>query len=203
MTVSYQQLFSELFGVEPETEHGYDESVLKGVEQRLGQTLPAPLRSYYRTLGKHPLNQAHNRLLSPDELKIEDGYLVFCHENQQVCVWGYREDASEDADIQVFQGQGDGEWYAEEARLTEFLKILFYLQCVWGGLPWVGDHMDAAQLIAELDADWRLVVDDGGLKIWRSGGCLVSRLDGDDICIGAARDAESSKLLERLGFEEQ
>jgi hypothetical protein len=77
----YKDLVSQLY--EPlSPEDGFSEDELEGAEKRLGLRLPGLLREYYLLAGKREdINQAHNKLVHPDELQIEDGKLVFFLEN--------------------------------------------------------------------------------------------------------------------------
>lgn len=69
-------------------DYGYNKAQLQSAEARLGITLPKVVRTYYRTLAKHePLNHSHNRLLTPDELHLTEGYLILYEENQGVYYW--------------------------------------------------------------------------------------------------------------------
>lgn len=135
----YERLFAELFGQAPKVQDGYIEAALEASENILGHSIPPPLRQYYCSIGKHDFNSAHNRLIPPLELSVEDGHVEFLQENQWVCSWAYSEGASADNPI-VYQGC-DGQWYPEDLKLAEFLELIVYLQCVWGGLPVVGDHI--------------------------------------------------------------
>lgn len=86
--------------------------------------VPLALRELYLVAGNHPLNRAHNRLLPPDELKPDDGRVVFAEENQQVVVWAF-ETVDTAADPMVWQGQPDDAagfvWYSEDRTLSEFI----------------------------------------------------------------------------------
>lgn len=88
--------------------------------------VPLVLRELYLVAGNHPLNRAHHRLLRPDELKPNDGRVVFAEENQQVVVWAF-ETTDTAADPMVWQGQPDPDdatgfvWYSEELTLSEFV----------------------------------------------------------------------------------
>lgn len=70
-------------------------------------------------------------MLPPDELKRDDGKVVFAEENQQVVVWAF--DAADTVeDPQVWQGQaGSGDtgdamvWYREEETLSSFMVSMW------------------------------------------------------------------------------
>jgi hypothetical protein len=54
--------------------------------------------------------------------------LVFLEENQNVCIWGI--DTNENDPI-VYQN-ANNEWYSEDIKLSEFIKIIMYYQCATG-----------------------------------------------------------------------
>src|SRR5690606_21659525 len=68
---------------------GVEEDLLERAEQRLGLLLPPPLRALHLACGREAsVMSAHNRFLSPGALDHADVRLIFCEENQTVCVWG-------------------------------------------------------------------------------------------------------------------
>jgi hypothetical protein len=101
----------------------------------LGFSLPSALRDYLLLAGGARENREHNRLLPPEELAVEDGYLVFMEENQSVVDWGIPLTLARRADPEVWQRvNGDEpEWYSEELRFSEFiLKNLAWQRGVEG-----------------------------------------------------------------------
>jgi hypothetical protein len=64
--------------------HGYPLQTIQKAEQRLGVRLPQALRDYYLKVGWHRLNRIHNRRLSPKNIFVDNGCLVFMEENQVV-----------------------------------------------------------------------------------------------------------------------
>jgi hypothetical protein len=70
---------------------GYSVEDIDAAEQRLSLELPLALREYYLLLGKREdLVAAANFLVSPDELEVRDGLLVFYSGPQGVLEWGIR-----------------------------------------------------------------------------------------------------------------
>ena len=71
---------------------GYPPELLDITEARLGRKLPAAMREMYELLAlREDLTEQQNRVISPEELEIENGYLVFWSENQCVCHWAVAE----------------------------------------------------------------------------------------------------------------
>src|SRR5437867_3518320 len=71
---------------------GLPEAKVQQAETRLGVALPAGLRSFYLSVGAvDALCSVHNRILRPEELTLEEGYLIFMDENQSVVSWGIKQ----------------------------------------------------------------------------------------------------------------
>jgi hypothetical protein len=99
------------------------ESRLQKAERRLGLQLPSAMRDFLGLAGLAKENCAHNRLFRPEELCVEDGYLIFMEENQAVVHWGIPVGALKQADPEVWQRvNGDtAEWYSEEMPFSRFM----------------------------------------------------------------------------------
>lgn len=68
---------------------GFGEAELGAAERRLGLPLPAALREAYALLGRRgDLTSNQDILLPPDGFYLNDGALVFRHENQGAASWG-------------------------------------------------------------------------------------------------------------------
>ncbi len=68
---------------------GFTDAELDAAERRLGLRLPAALREAYRLFGRRAdLTSSHDVLLTPDELHVLDGALVYRAENQGCAHWG-------------------------------------------------------------------------------------------------------------------
>jgi hypothetical protein len=92
-------------------------------EQRLGIVFPIIVSDFYAAAGAAPELQTHNRLRQPGALKVEDGYLVFMEENQNIVDWGLRLPLARTGDPEVWQRVNDDPpaWYAEEMSFSEFI----------------------------------------------------------------------------------
>ncbi len=72
---------------------GFADAELDAAERRTGVTLPAAFREGYRVLGRRKdLTSNQDTLLSPGDLHLRDGALVFRVENQGACCWGISAD---------------------------------------------------------------------------------------------------------------
>ncbi|MFJ9697630.1 SMI1/KNR4 family protein [Kitasatospora sp. NPDC101183] len=68
---------------------GFTDAELDAAETRLGLRLPAALREAYRLFGRRAdLTSNQDVLLTPDELYVLDGALVYRAENQGCAHWG-------------------------------------------------------------------------------------------------------------------
>ncbi|MFE4518504.1 SMI1/KNR4 family protein [Kitasatospora sp. NPDC056783] len=68
---------------------GFTDAELDAAERRLGLRLPAALREAYRLFGRRAdLTSSHDVLLTPEELHVLDGALVYRAENQGCMHWG-------------------------------------------------------------------------------------------------------------------
>jgi hypothetical protein len=98
------------------------------VERRLGLLLPEALRAYYWVAGRAAaLNTAHNQLLYPEDLGVEDNHLMFMDENQSVVSWGFRLADLAKADPVVWQRNNTApvEWHSERKSFTRFMESMF------------------------------------------------------------------------------
>jgi hypothetical protein len=134
---AFRQLLADIVG-RAGPSHGYSLAAVEQAETRLGVKLPGPLRDYYLSVGRHKLNQVHNRLLPPARMYIAQRRLVFMEENQWVVYWGVRS-RSRAADPVVFQttDPSDDSW-AAESPCSQFLSAMLCWQAVCGGLPHIG-----------------------------------------------------------------
>jgi hypothetical protein len=102
-----------------------------------GLNLPAALHDYYLVTGnKKNLNRVHNRLLSPKDIFVDAGNIVFMEENQNVVYWGVAANSDEDNPL-VQQGINNDtkplEWQDETIRCAEFLEVMLFSQASFGG----------------------------------------------------------------------
>ncbi|MFD4658784.1 SMI1/KNR4 family protein [Kitasatospora sp. NPDC058444] len=68
---------------------GFTDAELDAAERRLGLRLPVALREAYRLFGRRAdLTSSQDVLLTPDELHVLDGALVYRAENQACAHWG-------------------------------------------------------------------------------------------------------------------
>jgi hypothetical protein len=157
--LSVTELFRKV-GIELSSDDGYSEEDLEECEERIGCRLPSQLRDYYRQVGKHVINQAHNHLANLSTLGNVDGYLVFLEENQGVALWGIPTSSLVEEDPIVWQGtvSHTHDWHSEELSVSAFLELSLYWQAACGGLEFSGVATDLERKTAEIiEQNWPLV----------------------------------------------
>jgi hypothetical protein len=95
-------------------------------ESSVGGALPEALKDYYAVAGRYDgMMAAHSRFLTPEQLRVNDGHVVFCHEHQHVMEWGIRvgELGLPNPAVygQMTSGPDAGKWFLESATLSAFL----------------------------------------------------------------------------------
>jgi hypothetical protein len=185
--------------------YGYPPDAVEAAEARLGVRLPGPLRDYYLSVGKHPINYVHNRLWSPDALEIAQRRLVFMEENQNVVFWGVRSRTSA-VNPMVFQTTEleDGDWFAE-ARCSEFLAAMMCWQAVMGGLPHLGQSgLVALAAARRLTRGWSLAgrihemsafVTDGRVLF------VIKQVESAILYLGSHSREDFQALASKLGID--
>lgn len=184
-------------------------------ETRRG-ALPLPLRVFYALVGNLPeFMSSFQRFARPDELRLEDGYLVFAEENQGVCYWGVSID---DPAAMVYQRANDDRsaWYAESLELPDFLALLLYYQMAQGGYEHAASLSTAGasykrckqELFEWLSGHWHLAVNHGGLIIYSNGPRLIwyfgdTRGPSGDALVFASvlRAQDLDPLIQRFDFQ--
>lgn len=182
---------------------GLPDETITEAQARLGFELPPPLVDLYTCAGGSPTIMAGFELVaSPEDLVVDDR-LVFCEENQGVCRWGVPVGP---ADPPVFQ-QNDTGWFPEDVPLSEFLRVLMYLNCANGGYQWCGmtylDETDPGADLDELVSSWEPAVDHNGfVAFWRPDSLLWWMHDDGlpRYVFCACRTKKSKKTAKELGF---
>jgi hypothetical protein len=124
----------------------------------------------------------HNQLVQPEELRLEDGKIVFLVENQAVCLWATETDG-EDPRVWYRNNEEGEPWLEEPERLSGFLvqAVLFeaILHARFGAsataLP--ADMVEAIlSRVAPLGSErWNW----GGARFFGRDGALVMTMEND------------------------
>ena len=113
-----------VLGREPRPEEGTPEERIREAETGLRVRLPAAMRQYYLAAGEaDPVNRAHNIVFRPEDLRFEEGYLIFMEENQAVVHWGIARADLAHLDPTVWQRVNGAppEWYSEDVTFSAFI----------------------------------------------------------------------------------
>ncbi len=89
--------------------------------------IPLVLREFYLALGGcEDLMEAFHFFWDPDELEIEDGYLLFLEDEDEKFAWGIRADQLDVPDPIVWRrNNARGDWQSEEGTFSEYVLDMF------------------------------------------------------------------------------
>ncbi|MEW6210795.1 MAG: SMI1/KNR4 family protein [Acidobacteriota bacterium] len=127
----YNRMVLKLLGRSLRRRDGSSERKIREAEKRLDIKLPLALREYHRVAGNlAELNKQHNQLLDLSDLVVEEGHLIFMHENQWVVSWGIRIEDLSCEDPAVWQRNNSEPivWRAEELTVSEFIAAMLLWQ---------------------------------------------------------------------------
>ncbi|MBD7995585.1 hypothetical protein H9639_09785 [Arthrobacter sp. Sa2CUA1] len=90
-------------------------------------SIPLVLREFYLALGGcEDLMEAFHFFWDPDELEIEDGYLLFLEDEEEKFTWGFRADQLDVPDPIVWRrNNARGGWQSEEGTFSEYTFDMF------------------------------------------------------------------------------
>lgn len=165
--MTYFQKIRHLYNVPENENFGFEESGITALEKQLNIALPAKLREYYLTLGRHEaINYSHNRLLQPGgEIGFSpDEYLIFYEENQAVVYWGIKKDDLSNANPPVYgnyASDGNPNWYLELPNTEACLLMLAVYNGVLGGLKYNANYLESvnADVVSYIKENWQQVED--------------------------------------------
>ena len=165
--MTYFQKIRHLYNVPENENFGFEESEIVALEKQLNIVLPATLRAYYVTLGRHEaINYSHNRLLRPGKIGFSpDEYLIFCEENQGVVYWGIKKDDLTNANPPVYGNYSSDEqnpaWYLELPGTEACLLMLAVYNGVLGGLKYNGNYLESvsSEVVDHIKENWQELED--------------------------------------------
>ncbi|HJK91743.1 MAG TPA: hypothetical protein RMH85_22310 [Polyangiaceae bacterium LLY-WYZ-15_(1-7)] len=194
------EVFEGLYGRAPV---GCGEAALVAAEARLGVELPAELRGFLSAVGREAVvMEVHDRFLAPDALAVADGRVVFCEENQGVCMWGCAVgELAPRVEVGnlVHAAEPVGlEWHLEEVELETFLEERVVLQAAFGGFPH-GATVGLQGADEALARGWEERVRRGCLRVHgRPGVLVVSFAAGGALSVAARTEAELERACDEL-----
>ena len=162
--MNYIQKIKRLYNLSENENYGFSEAEILELEKDLEITLPIKLKEYYLELGKEEnLNYVYNRLLKPEEVAFsEDDFLVIYEENQNVAIWGIKND-----DLKLDNPPGYGnydtiersEWEIETQTTEDFFLFMGVYNGTLGGLQYNGNYIgdiDSA-IVKQVEENWTFV----------------------------------------------
>jgi hypothetical protein len=162
--MTYFQKIRHLYNIPENGNHGFSEGKIGAWEKELNITLPAKLREYYLTLGRHEaINYSHNRLLQPggESGFSPDEYLIFYEENQAVVYWGIKKDDLSNPNPPVYgcyaDADGNANWYLELPTVEACLLMLAVYNGVLGGLTYNANCLEAidTEIVNYIKENWQ------------------------------------------------
>ncbi|ALQ30074.1 hypothetical protein AA310_12495 [Arthrobacter sp. YC-RL1] len=89
--------------------------------------IPFVLEEFYLALGNNDdFMEAYHYFFDPEELEIEDGYLLFLEDEEEKFVWGFKQSQLEVPDPIVYRrNNAKGNWVSEEGTFSEFTLDMF------------------------------------------------------------------------------
>ncbi len=190
-------------------ENGFSADELLQTETALGKPLPTVLKDFYAKYGRYPLNQAHNRLVAPNKLTVDDnGFVVFYEENQGVILWALAlADFAEENPI-IYESYDNGNtWvsHADKERLSSFLVDVTLFQAIMGGYPFCAGHFGVAteveQTILEQFAPFATDFVKRGMRYYGNAKQLIAIMEGEtsnDLWIACQKKTPFQKLMRQL-----
>jgi len=106
-----------------EAADGIDTADLDAIFTELGIQVPQALREFLHAVGNcEELMEAYYYFWDPEELEIEDGYLLFLEDEDENYTWGMRADQADIPDPIVWRrNNATGAWVNEEGTFSEFV----------------------------------------------------------------------------------
>jgi hypothetical protein len=165
--MTYFQKIRHLYDVPENENFGFSASEIVELEKKLDIVLPAKLREYYLTLGKHEaINYSHNRLFQPGG-KIgfsQDAYLIFYEENQAVVYWGIKKEDLTSPNPPVYGNYSSDEWNPDwhlEYPTDACLLMLAVYNGVLGGLKYNANCLESIkpEVVSYIKDNWQALDD--------------------------------------------
>lgn len=89
--------------------------------------IPLVLEEFYRSLGNcEDFMEAYHYFFDPEELEVEDDYLLFLEDEEEKFVWGFKVSQLDVPDPIVYRRNNSrGSWSSEEGTFSEFTLDMF------------------------------------------------------------------------------
>ena len=120
---------------------GYELPLLLAAEQALGIQLPRMLREFYQAWGRRTdLTRTLQTLLTPNQLQLQSGWLIFAEENQAIYSWAIPATTLTLPNPPVYfaepsTGRDARQWSLSHTHLSDFFDYLTYGHALSCGAP--------------------------------------------------------------------
>ncbi|WP_026532765.1 hypothetical protein [Arthrobacter sp. H41] len=123
----FRALVPSYFEDEWVEEDGLSSAELEEMMQGKDFELPLALREFYLAVGAtEDIMEAFHFFWDPDELEIEDGFLLFLEDEEELYTWGMKADQLSVPDPIVWRrNNARGEWKSEDGTFSEYVLDLF------------------------------------------------------------------------------
>lgn len=95
------------------------------LDELLAVPVPLALREFYLAVGASELMEAGYFVWDPEELELDEGYLLFMEDEGETFTWGFAPGAADLVDPIVWRRKTGGEWVSEEGTFSEFMTDMF------------------------------------------------------------------------------
>jgi hypothetical protein len=205
----YQKIYRRVFetlGRRLKSGDGVPAREILAAERRLGIRIPTSLADFYRSAGRaRDYTSVFNNLVSPGELSVESGKLVFMEENQAVVLWGTDVAAEPSDDPPTYQATNAKPlvWESVNERCSVFLIVMLHWEAAFGGaMPNSRTAIVDRSLVEILDRDWSFVGEVNGMRAYNKPGAAICFLKWDDgwrVFAGCTGEAGVSAIAAELG----
>jgi hypothetical protein len=186
---------------------GYTSEEIADGARRLDLRLPTKLTRFYQDAPvRGPLGTVQEQVLGPHELRVASGTLLFCVENQGVCLWGIPLDRINEDDPPVVRAANEAvlAWEPDHDRLSDFLVTLVYWQCVNGALGNTGIADAPEGVVQKVPALWPEIAlgpNTWGIRFFGKAGQLVCLAGEDQVSAAGVSESDLREISASLGID--
>lgn len=184
-----------------------DEELLRA-DGALGRPLPAAMRTFYSTIGRHAMHR-HSLMVPLEDLETHDDIVVICDEQQNVTDWAVRlQDFGHD-DPKVFcrcvDRQGDTVYVEEFESFSQFTAFMAASAAQEGALPHVGLIIElpaSSSAITTCNSMGALLASTTAAQVRVDRGAILKTETTGFLAVASADATAFARVATALGFED-